>query len=31
MNKDEIIKYWLDASNADLDLCNNLFESKRYS
>src|SRR3989344_3069166 len=31
MNKDEIIKYWFDASESDLDLCNSLFDNKRYS
>ena len=31
MNKDEIIKYWLDGSESDLDLCKSLFDNKRYS
>lgn len=30
MNKDELIKYWLEASEIDYKAMNNLFESKDY-
>lgn len=31
MDKEEIFKYWLDSSERDFELCQSLFESKRYS
>ncbi len=31
MDKNEIVKYWLDASDSDFDLVKNLFENGRYS
>lgn len=30
MNKEELIKYWLEASEIDYKAMNNLFESKDY-
>ena len=31
MNKEEIIKYWREASDSDFDLSKNLFDTTRYS
>lgn len=31
MNKEELIKYWIDAAGIDYEAMNNLFESKDYA
>ena len=31
MNNDEIVKYWLGASDSDFDLAHNLFDNGRFS
>jgi hypothetical protein len=31
LNKDQLIKYWIDASEDDFETMTTMFESKRYS